>query len=275
MIAIRSTLQPSKDKEVLCFLRDDYLSESDKKEFIAYQNTEQERSSNEKVELFDDLVFKSNFIKIFKELLISRLELCGTEKILEMGAGQAWASVLVKSKYPNSYVVASDLVPVSLNFCLHYEKFLNVYIDEKWAFNCRDIPFEDGQFDRIFTFAAFHHFGESNDYSKVINEMVRILKPKGKIVLLYEPSSPKYLYNLAFKRVNARRDLDGVDEDVLVISKLEKHVNSIHCKFKAEIFPEYLYREGIASTIYYYVLSKLGVLKNLFLSTVNIVIEKS
>jgi len=62
-----------------------------------------------------------------------------------MGAGQGWASVILKNKYPNSYVVATDLVPGALNFCRNYEKLLNSYIDEKWAFNCRDIPFEDNQ----------------------------------------------------------------------------------------------------------------------------------
>ena len=250
------------------------LSESDKKEFVAYKKTDEERSENVGIELFDDLIFKSNFLKTFKEL-IPRLELRGTEKILEMGAGQGWASAILKSKYPNSYVVASDLVPVALHFCTHYEKFLNAYIDEKWAFNCRDIPFKDNEFDRIFTMAAFHHFGENNDYSKVINEMVRVLKPQGKIVLLYEPSSPKYLYSLAFKRVNARQDLDGVDEDVLILSKIEEHVKAINCRFQAESFPEYKYREGIAATIYYYVLSKLGIFNQFFLNTVNIVIEKS
>ena len=122
--------------------------------------------------------------------------------------------------------------------------------------------------------AAFHHFGENNDYSKTLKEMVRVLKPQGKIMLLYEPSSPKYLYNLAYKRVNLRRDLDGVDEDVLIPSKIQESVERINCNFRAELFPEFSYREGFKSTIYYYVLSKLGRLSRLLVSTVNIVIEK-
>ncbi len=273
MIPLRKNIQYHQNQEVFCAFNEQSLSESDRKEFIAYQKTDQQRSDNKGIEVFDDIVFKSNFIKTFQQL-IPGLALSGNEKILEMGAGQGWASVILKNKYPNSYVVASDLVPVALNFCTNYEKLLNSYIDEKWAFNCRDIPFEDNQFDLIFTMAAFHHFGENNDYSKTLKEMVRVLKPQGKIMLLYEPSSPKYLYNLAYKRVNQRRDLDGVDEDVLIPSKIQESVERINCNFRAELFPEFSYREGFKSTIYYYVLSKLGRLSRLLVSTVNIVIEK-
>jgi len=273
MIPIRKNIQYHQNQEVFCAFNEQSLSESDRKEFIAYQKTDQQRSDNKGIEVFDDIVFKSNFIKIFQQL-IPGMALSGNEKILEMGAGQGWASVILKNKYPNSYVVASDLVPGALNFCRNYEKLLNSYIDEKWAFNCRDIPFEDNQFDLIFTMAAFHHFGENNDYSKTLKEMVRVLKPQGKIMLLYEPSSPKYLYNLAYKRVNQRRDLDGVDEDVLIPSKIQESVERINCNFRAELFPEFSYREGFKTTIYYYVLSKLGRLSRLLVSTVNIVIEK-
>ena len=53
-------------------------------------------------------------------------------------------------------------------------------------------------------------------------EIARILKPGGKLVLLYEPSSPAPLYARARRRVNRNREHDGVDEDVLVVSKLRK-----------------------------------------------------
>lgn len=274
MIPIRNNIQYYQDREIFCAANDLNLSDSDLKEFTAYQTKDRQRSDNKGAEVFGDIVFKSDSIKIFEQL-IPYLELSGTEKILEMGAGQGWASVLLKSKYPNSYVVASDLVPAALYFCTNYEKLLNSYVDEKWAFNCRDIPFEDNRFDRIFTIAAFHHFGENNDYSKVIKEMVRILKPQGKIVLLYEPSSPNYLYDLAYKRVNKRNALDGVDEDVLILSKIQASVKEVNCKIRVDFFPEFAHRDSFGSTLYYYFLSKLGILSKLLVSTVNIVIEKT
>ena len=275
MIPVQSKVHPNKDEEILCFFNDAVMIESDKKEFSANDRYEASVSNHCDSEvLFNDIVFKSNFIKTFQAVM-PKLQLSGTEKILEMGAAHGWASVLIKNKYPNCYVVASDLVPDTLKHAHRWEKLLQTNIDEKWSFNCRDIPFEDQQFDRIFTFASFHHFGEYGDYSKSLKEMVRILKPQGRIILLYEPSSPAYLYRLAFNRVNRRREIDGVDEDVLVVSKLDKITKTLNCRLQADFFPFHLYRDSVAATNYYYLLSKLSRLQKMLVSTVNLVIEKT
>jgi SAM-dependent methyltransferase len=274
MIPIQSDIKPYQDKEVLCFFNDSVIIDSDKKEFIANDKYENSiSSSDDGIILFNDIVFKADFIKTFQTLM-PKLELNGTERVLEMGAAHGWASVILKNQYPNCYVVASDLVPDTIKHSTKYEKLLKTRLDEKWAFNCRALPFEEESFDRIFTFASFHHFGDYGDYSKSLEQMIRILKPQGKIFLLYEPSSPKYLYKLAFKRANKRRDIDGVDEDVLVPSKIENIVRELGCEFRAELFPFYLYRENITSAAYYYALSKLGIFQKSLVSTVNLIIEK-
>lgn len=275
MIPTQSKVKPDQDEGILCFFNNAVMIESDRKEFIANNRYEASVSNHYDAEiLLEDIVFKSNFIRTFQTVM-PKLQLSGSEKILEMGASHGWASVLVKYKYPGCYMVASDLVPDTLKHAHRWEKLLQVKLDEKWSFNCRDIPFKNEQFDRIFTFASFHHFGEYGDYSKSLMEMTRILKPQGKIILLYEPSSPSYLYPLAFKRVNKRRDIDGVDEDVLVISRLGKIAQQLGCRLHAEWFPFHLYRDSIASTNYYFLLSKLGGVQKLFVSTVNLVIEKT
>lgn len=273
MIPVREGIQVHQDEGIFHYLDDALITESDKKEFIAYQKDEESKASGlKKVDLLDDIVFKANFIKSFEEL-IPRLEISGDETVLEMGGGWCWASVLVKRKYPNSYVVGSDLIPTNLQCTTNYEKIVNAYLDEKWVFSCRDLPFASNQFDRIFTFAAFHHFGDKGDYSQSLKDMIRVLKPKGKIVLLYEPSSPKYLYKMAYRRVNPPNQ--EVDEDVLVLSRIKQYVTPLNCKFSAELFPLYLYRDGISQTIYYYILTKLSILQQLVPSTVNIFIEKN
>ena len=47
-----------------------------------------------------------------------------------------------------------------------------------------------------------------------MSEIARILKPGGKLILLYEQTSPKILYLSAYRRVNRKRREEGVNEDV-------------------------------------------------------------
>ncbi|MEP6896084.1 MAG: class I SAM-dependent methyltransferase, partial [Chloroflexota bacterium] len=48
----------------------------------------------------------------------------------------------------------------------------------------RQLPFEAGSFDVIVSSGALHHIGcDMSDHEKALNEMTRVLKPGGKIVL--------------------------------------------------------------------------------------------
>jgi SAM-dependent methyltransferase len=189
-----------------------------------------------------------------------------------MGAGQGWASVLVKQAYPTCYVVASDLVPISVAGSKYFEQQLQAPLDEKWGFNSRDIPFENEQFDRIFTMAAFHHFSDRGDFGKALEEMLRILKPGGQIKLLYEPSAPRYLYGLEMMRVNRRTD--DVDEDVLVIKNIKSLESKLSCKVSYQYFPYAHHRDSLVSTIYYFGLSKVKFLAPFLPCTTNVTIRK-
>jgi ubiquinone/menaquinone biosynthesis C-methylase UbiE len=257
-------------EEVFYYLNNTILSESDYKEINAAEQFEKSRTGQSIDDTFDAVVFRSPSIRIFQKL-ISKLQLSGNETILEMGGGFCWASTLIKRKYPNTYVVGSDLIFFNLKFTRKFEKILDANLDEKWAFNCKEIPFESEQFDRIFVFAAFHHFGEQNNFNQTLAEMIRVLKPKGKIVLLYEPSSPTYLYQSAYKRVN----IDPyADEDLLILSKIKQAVNSLNCKFSFEFYTSYEDR-GLLQSIYYFILTKIRILQKLLPCTVNIFIDKS
>ena len=276
MIQLRPEVSFQQNRDISVFLNETIITESDRKEFtqnVKYEERVAQQSSG--LSLFEDVVSKSNFIKTF-ELLIPELDLFSGATVLEMGACHGWASVMVKVTNPSCYVVASDLVSEMVEHSTKWENLLGTQLDEKWAFNCRDIPFDDEQIDRIFTFASFHHFGDRGNYKPVLTEMIRTLKKGGKIVLLYEPSSPRYLYKWAFERVNSSRKNTGeyVDEDVLVIPELDTIVRELGCTLTISLFPFHLYRDGFLSGNYYYIISKLGSLQKLFVSTVNLVISK-
>jgi ubiquinone/menaquinone biosynthesis C-methylase UbiE len=274
MISTRPGVDIQEDDGVRCVLGDSVLTDSDRKEFVFSDKWEAEHAQHTEGRLlFEDVIRKSNFIQTFQRV-VPRLKLSGGEKVLEMGASHCWATVLLKAMYPDGYFVAADLLPNCVKHATKWERLLGAKIDEKWAFNSREIPFEDAQFDIIFTFAAFHHFGENGNYEAATREMIRILKPGGRIFLLYEPSSPQLFYRSAFRRVNRKRQSEGVDEDVLLCGKLRRVVERLGCSFEVATYPIWQYRESVGSTIYYFLLSMIGPLNKLFVSTVNIEIHK-
>jgi SAM-dependent methyltransferase len=272
MLTMLPNIDVHDDDGVLCYFRDGVASASDAKEYVAQERASIHCAQSGLVQIFDDLVFRSPQIKQFTRL-IPKLRIAGHELILEMGAGQGWASVLLKRLHPTCRVIVSDLVPRSLQFTSKYEQLVETPLDAKWAFNCRAIPFADAQFDLIFTLAAFHHFGENNDFGRSLEEMLRVLKPGGRIVLLYEPSAPRYLYKWMYKIVNKRRTEDFVDEDVLVVSKIAKYAVLRACEFHVEYYPDHHDRNLKAAT-YYLALGKLRMLRSLLPCTINITIVK-
>jgi ubiquinone/menaquinone biosynthesis C-methylase UbiE len=52
-----------------------------------------------------------------------------------------------------------------------------------------NIPLPDGYFDKVIASASFHHF---SDQDKALEEMKRVLKPDGKIIILeIDPNTPR------------------------------------------------------------------------------------
>lgn len=272
-ISLRPNVTPQDLDGVRCHLDHGRLDDDDRREMDAYRRTAERRSGDMGRELFDDLIHKSNFIKSFNELR-DRLGVRAGHRVLELGSGQAWASALLKRHHPDAHIVASDIAPDALGFATHYEQMLGVQIDEKWAFDGRAMPFADNQFDRVFTFAAFHHFGRDGDYREPLAEVLRVLRPGGEAWLLYEPLSPPWLYKRAHRRVNRRLESDGVAEDVLVVDRLRSLVEELGGQLEVQPHPQPLFREGVKQTLYYALLSKLPASARWTVSTVNLVIRK-
>jgi SAM-dependent methyltransferase len=274
MVRVRDAIAPDISDELRVYLPASALNDSDNKEFIANGSFEESIASKPSGRiLFDDITFKSDFIRTFEEVK-REIDVRPGHTVLELGASHGWASVIVKDDCPDAHVIASDIVPDCVRHCKRYESLFGRTVDEKWAFSVRDIPFADAQFDRIFTFAAFHHFGDHGDYAHTLAQIARILKPGGKLVLLYEPTSPAFLYRWAYDRVNRKRAHEGVDEDVLVIDRLKPIATALNMTVHATPFPFYRYRGSVAATVYYYLLAKLR-LSPFMVCTATIVFEKT
>lgn len=248
------------------------LSESDRKELRFWEDDPGEGPD---ADIFENIIYKSRVMLTFRRAS-KFMNVAGGETILELGSGQGWASVMLKRKYPDCYVVASDVSPHALLVASKYEAVTATAINEKWASGASRLPFSDNQFDMVFCFAAFHHFIIGDRYRATLTEILRVLRPGGCLILLYEPSSPSFFYFLATRRVNNNRaHVAAIDEDVLQLRKLHKETDRLRAKFEYQYFPDYQDRLGVASTVYYWVLSKIPLLRAILPCTVNVRITKT
>jgi SAM-dependent methyltransferase len=273
-IPLKNNIEAKYSGDIRIYLPETAINDSDRKEFLSNKRFEDDIKAERRGEIiFQDILRKSDFIRTFIECLYA-LEIGENSHILELGADHGWASVLLKSRFPHCHVVVSDLVPDCVYHSARYEQLMQVTLDEKWSFSVRDIPFADSQFDRVFTFAAFHHFGDHGDYEESLKEIARIVKPGGRIVLLYEPSSPRLFHKAAHSRANRNRAIDGVDEDVLIPNELFRLGRKLGLSVKDAAFPFYMFRPSIGSSLYYYIVAKSQKLQNVLPCTHNYVLTK-
>ncbi len=188
---------------------------------------------------------------------------------LELGAGQGWASCLLKSQYPQATVIATDISPYAIISIKKWEYQFRTTIDGCHACMSYDIPLSSSSVDCVFSFAAAHHFLA---HRKTLQEINRVLKPGGRACYLYEPTSPRYLYKVAYWRVNRKRP--AVPEDVLVVNKLKQIAEQVGMKLDVEYYPS-ISKRGFYESIYYYFLAKIPVLRRLLPCTANLIFTKN
>jgi SAM-dependent methyltransferase len=197
-----------------------------------------------------------------------RDQLSGNGRILELGGGQCWGSCVYKRLYPKAHVTGTDISPFAVQSLPKWEKVLDVKLDNSYACKSYEIPESDASLDQIFTFAAAHHFLA---HKRTLTEFKRVLKPGGKAFYFYEPTTPKYLHSLAYKRVNLKRP--EVPEDVLIPKKLRAIAEALDLDSRIDFFPTYKGR-GKTATAYYLMLGRIPVLQSMLPCTANFIFTK-
>lgn len=189
--------------------------------------------------------------------------------ILEIGAGQGWASALIKHLYPVAHMSVSDISAEAISLTKYWENLFCVQLDQKLACKSYEIPLPDNSVDLIYAFQSAHHFTEQQ---KTLAEAYRILKPGGYLLYLHEPSCPRYIYPLAYRRVNKKRPY--VPEDVLVYTKVIQLAREVGFTKTELQFDPTLLNRGAIETIYFYVLQKIPVLRRLLPCTADYIFQK-
>lgn len=187
---------------------------------------------------------------------------------LELGAGQAWASSLVKREFPHLVTYASDISPYAVQSVSKWEHVFSSKVDRVFACPSNKIPLEADSVDLVFCFQAAHHF---RSHRSTLVEIRRVLKPGGFCLYLQEPCCPRFWYRAAYWRVNRKRS--EVPEDVIVHRKLAAMAKEVGFSASYNLVPHTMNR-GLVETVYYAFLCRVKPLQHLLPCSADFIFQK-
>ena len=110
-----------------------------------------------------------------------------TRSFLEIGGGLCYASALAKAKAPAAHVVATDVSPRYLrHHAVKVGQILGAPADVYAAADAEALPFEDGQFDAVYSQVVLYRLPSP---ARALREIARVMAPGGRYLGI-ERASP-------------------------------------------------------------------------------------
>lgn len=142
--------------------------------------------------------------KKFRKLLIESVDPNPNESILEFGFGTGQNLILVNHRSPNSKIQGVDIDPKVKSLAEH--KLAKRDIDIPLClYDGITLTFDGNSFDKIFSCLVFHQL-KTETKIQCLNELYRILKPGGKLIIADWGKAQNRLMRLSFVTVQM---LDG------------------------------------------------------------------
>lgn len=125
--------------------------------------------------------------------LLERLQgiRCQPQTILDLGCGTGYSEVFLKKAYPSAQIIGLDKSDGMLIEAQNKER-KHELSNINWVCGyAEDLPFSDHTFELVYSSLMLHW---SNDFTKSLNEIRRVLKPGG--LLLFSMVGPDTLQEL-------------------------------------------------------------------------------
>ncbi len=136
-------------------------------------------------------ISKGQYASHIRQDIFDTLSLRGDESLLDVGCGGGLLVNEAAKRLPKGKALGIDIwAPHSGggNYDLLMKNAKAEGVADKIEFkqaDVRKLPFEDASFDVIVSSGALHHIGRDRaEHEQAMHEMLRVLKPNGKIVLM-------------------------------------------------------------------------------------------
>jgi len=124
------------------------------------------------------------------------LSLVGNERVLDLGAGNCWASwhmATLGCKVTAFDYNLSDKIGLGAGKKLIKEGKTPYFDIVRGDWN--KLPFKRETFDIIFCFQVLHHTADVDNLYNLLSNIHVLLKPKGRLISIADPTAPLYITN--------------------------------------------------------------------------------
>jgi SAM-dependent methyltransferase len=153
--------------------------------------------------------------------------------ILDFGCGDGQLTQFVRNAFFNATLYGVDTNKDTIESAVQEFQGIHFQFYTDYA-----LPFENNTFDLIYAVNVFHHI-QKNEYDFYAKEILRVLKPKGKI-LIFEFNPLNIITSVNFKRDHLKEGNQMVKSTELI--RLFDHARSIQLKYYylSSYVPEFL-----------------------------------
>ncbi len=268
-MSLSKSVQPELFREAAGFAVQNPLSSLSPEQSLEVEFWRTSTTESPESTAVDNIVHKCAEARVFLASIRAHREFFSSAStVLELGAGQAWASALLKREFPHLVSYATDISPYAVRSVDKWEHVFQAKVDHVCACPSDEVPLADSAIDLVFSFQAAHHFRK---HRSTLIEIKRVLKPGGVCLYLQEPSCPKFCYPAAYWRVNHKRP--EVPEDVIVRRKLVSIAKEVGFEASYNLVPHTMDR-GPFETVYYALLAKIAPLTYLLPCSADFVFRK-